>query len=102
MKYDEKVDLIMETIKPKRYGANILSKKIFKCPLYKCAFSKNSAGSLKSHLQQKHKRLLDMGFNVDENGGFTWKPELVDFSLMVAKIYPKFVKNIIKEAKKNN
>jgi len=101
MKYDDKVDLIMETIKPKRYGANILSKKIFKCPLYKCPFNKTSAASLKSHLQQKHKRLLDMGFNVDENGGFTWKPELVDFSLMVAKIYPKFVKNIIKEAKKN-
>lgn len=102
MTYDGKVELIMDTIKPKRYGANILSKKIFKCPLYKCTFNKTSAASLKSHLQQKHKRLVDMGFNVDESGGFTWKPELVDFSLMVAKIYPKFVKNIIKEAKKNN
>jgi len=100
MKNDDKIDLIMEGIKPKKFGINVMSKKIHKCPIYRCAFQKSSVSSLKSHLKQEHRRVMDVGFNVDDNGMFIWNPDLVDFSLMVAKIYPRFVKNIVKEAKK--
>jgi len=56
---------------------------------------------MKNHLSQKHKKLVELGFGIDEAGQFTWKSDLIDYVLMVAKIYPKFVKNLIKEAKKN-
>jgi len=102
MRTDDKVNLVFDTIKPKRHNANIsLNKKVYKCPVYKCVFSKNTPNMLKTHMQQKHKKLVELGFDVDQMGEFKWKTELLDFCLMVSKIYPRFVKNVIKEAKKS-
>jgi len=101
MKYDDKVNLVFDTIKPKRNNINSANRKIYKCPVYKCAFVKNNANLLKNHIQTKHKKLVELGFDMDHVGNFQWKTELLDFCLMVSKIYPRFVKNIIKEAKKN-
>jgi hypothetical protein len=37
---------------------------------------------LKTHLIQQHRKLMDLGFGIDENGLFQWKPELLDYVLM--------------------
>mmetsp|Transcript_26959 Transcript_26959/g.23841 ORF Transcript_26959/g.23841 Transcript_26959/m.23841 type:complete len:108 (-) Transcript_26959:313-636(-) len=38
----DKINFIMDTIKPKRFGVINQSKKIFKCPLYKCNVQKHN------------------------------------------------------------
>ena len=46
--------------------------------------------------------MAEAGLLLNSQGVFEWSQSILDFSLSLAKIYPKFVKKIISESKKTN
>lgn len=83
MKNEDKIEMILDVIKPERHEAEaVAGRKTFKCPVDKCGKSSPNPTSLKKHFQQNHKKLLEMGLDIDSVGNFQWKTELLDFCIM--------------------
>lgn len=83
MKPDDKIDMVLDVIKPKRYEAgSIQNRKVYRCPVDKCTISVQNANLLKKHFQKSHKKLIELGLDVDSVGNFQWKTELLDFCIM--------------------
>eukprot|EP01017_Pseudomicrothorax_dubius_P031398 TRINITY_DN4003_c0_g1_i1.p1 TRINITY_DN4003_c0_g1~~TRINITY_DN4003_c0_g1_i1.p1 ORF type:complete len:593 (-),score=145.35 TRINITY_DN4003_c0_g1_i1:105-1883(-) len=99
MNLETKHKLIMDVIKPRVFDNPDPNKK-FRCPYYKCLKTFGQHTMLKRHIEKKHKQLTDMGLTVNSSGNFDWPPHMVDFCLLISKLYPVFVKSIVKESKK--
>ena len=63
MKNEDKIEMILDVIKPERHEAEpVAVRKTYKCPVDKCGKTTMNPTSLKKHFQQNHKKLLEFGF----------------------------------------
>eukprot|EP01016_Furgasonia_blochmanni_P037744 TRINITY_DN4475_c0_g2_i3.p2 TRINITY_DN4475_c0_g2~~TRINITY_DN4475_c0_g2_i3.p2 ORF type:complete len:168 (+),score=45.98 TRINITY_DN4475_c0_g2_i3:51-554(+) len=101
MQKEDKINFILDVIQPKRFNPSFYKKK-YVCSAYKCLKVFTNAPALKNHLSKKHKKLIQYGLDVNDNGQCEWPSEMMDYALMLVKMYPKFAKSVLKEMKKIN
>ena len=83
MKNDDKIDMVLDVVKPKRYELGVTAhRKTHRCPVDKCNSTFPNPNGLKKHFQKMHKKLIELGLDVDSVGNFQWKTELIDYCLM--------------------
>ncbi|CAK56801.1 unnamed protein product (macronuclear) [Paramecium tetraurelia] len=96
---EEKIKRLFEEVRIKQYKQQSYSaeKNFFKCPYHKCQKGYKRPNQLKNHIKQNHQKLSEIGFTIDDNGEYKYNERILDYCLLLWKVYPNFVKSVINE-----
>ncbi|CAD8077556.1 unnamed protein product [Paramecium primaurelia] len=96
---EEKIKRLFEEVRIKQFKQQPYSvdKNFFKCPYHRCQKGYKRPNQLKNHLKQNHQKLSEIGFTIDDNGEFKYNERILDYCLLLWKVYPNFVKSVINE-----
>ncbi|CAD8073879.1 unnamed protein product [Paramecium sonneborni] len=96
---DEKIKRLFEEVKIRQYKSQPYNtdKNSFKCPYHKCQKIYKKPNQLKNHLKTNHQKLSEIGFTIDDNGEYKYNERILDYCLLLWKVYPNFVKSVINE-----
>lgn len=96
---EEKKDYLFRVLKIKKHPGPSLARQSY-CPVYECNDKFNNNKNLRQHIIKKHPKLSEYGVELRENGELIWPETLIDYSLLLSKLYPAYVKRIINMSKK--
>ncbi|KAM3135931.1 hypothetical protein pb186bvf_011921 [Paramecium bursaria] len=98
---EEKMKKLQDELRLKQLKNNSLTseKRIFKCPVASCNKQFNKIGQLKSHIKKNHQKLSEIDFQIDDNGEYKWNEKALDYCLILNKICPLFVKQVLNDMK---
>ncbi|CAD8175005.1 unnamed protein product [Paramecium pentaurelia] len=98
---EEKIKRLFEEVRIKQFKSQPYSadKNFFRCPYHKCQKGYKKPNQLKNHMKQNHQRLSEIGFTIDDNGEFKYNERILDYCLLLWKVYPNFVKSVINETR---
>ncbi|CAD8180176.1 unnamed protein product [Paramecium octaurelia] len=96
---EEKIKRLFEEVRIKQFKSQPYSadKNFFKCPYHRCQKGYKRPNQLKNHMKQNHQKLSEIGFTIDDNGEFKYNDKILDYCLLLWKVYPNFVKSVINE-----
>ncbi|CAD8172453.1 unnamed protein product [Paramecium octaurelia] len=96
---EEKIKRLFEEVRIKQFKQQSYSaeKNFFKCPYHKCQKGYKRPNQLKNHMKQNHQKLSEIGFTIDDNGEYKYNEKILDYCLLLWKVYPNFVKSVINE-----
>ncbi|CAK80938.1 unnamed protein product (macronuclear) [Paramecium tetraurelia] len=96
---EEKIKRLFEEVRIKQFKSQPYSadKNFFKCPYHRCQKGYKRPNQLKNHMKQNHQKLSEIGFTIDDNGEFKYNDRILDYCLLLWKVYPNFVKSVINE-----
>ncbi|CAD8086145.1 unnamed protein product [Paramecium sonneborni] len=96
---EEKIKRLFEEVRIKQFKSQPYNadKNFFRCPYHRCQKGYKKPNQLKNHMKQNHQKLSEIGFTIDDNGEFKYNEKILDYCLLLWKVYPNFVKSIINE-----
>ncbi|CAK77516.1 unnamed protein product (macronuclear) [Paramecium tetraurelia] len=96
---DEKIKRLFEEVRIRHFKSQPYNaeKNIFKCPYHKCQKVYKKPNQLKNHLKTNHQKLSEIGLTIDDNGEYKYNERILDYCLLLWKVYPNFVKSVINE-----